>query len=540
MVERRLLDQFGDPVAPEMIAQLRDEIAGPSAIQGRAPFEGHLAFGINPERLGAVLRAADNGSSREWMILAEEIEELYPHYAAVLGKRKRQACQLPITVEPDNDHPDCVKHADFVREWLRTGVLQSALFDLCDGIGKGYSVAEIVWDTKPGAIRPAKLLWRRPSFFETSYQDGETLWLRTEQGFQDLAPHKFVVHRHPSKSGMALRGGTTRLVAFLWMFATYTQRDWAVFTQAYGLPLRLGKYGPEASPDDKRVLWRAVSNIAGDVAAIIPRSMEMEFVNAPNTGAGVHLFKDRADWMDRTVSKVVLGGTAGTDAINGGHAVGKEHREVEGDIERFDAGLLSATLTAQLVSQMVAFTFGPQPGYPKLLIGRPDEVPLAEVITAIADLGGLGLEVKESEVLGRLGLSKPEAGDRIIGGRPPTPEPKPSIPSPAVVPPQIETQTQRAWLAGLISRHSQTGGGVPEHAVDLLSQRLAEDAAGALSGMTERVRAVFDKATDLDDLKERLSALNLPRKAYGEAMQRAMALAHLVGQASLLDELRRR
>ena len=29
-------------------------------------------------------------------------------------------------------------------------------------------------------------------------------------------------------------------------------------------------------------------------------------------------------------------GTAGTDAINGGNAVGQEHRQAEADVERFD------------------------------------------------------------------------------------------------------------------------------------------------------------------------------------------------------------
>src|SRR6185437_306465 len=202
MPDRRLVDQFGDPIPPEAIAALREEISPPGAQFARPPFDGHLAWGINPQRLGAIIRAADSGESREWMILAEEIEELYPHYTAVLGKRRRQVVQLPITVEAaDAKNAAYAKHADFVREWLKTQVLQAALFDVTDAIGKGFSVSEIIWDQAPGRVWPVKIAYRPQRFFELSYQDGETVWLRTAEGFQDLLPHKFLVHAHRVKSG---------------------------------------------------------------------------------------------------------------------------------------------------------------------------------------------------------------------------------------------------------------------------------------------------------------------------------------------------
>ena len=370
---RWLRDQFGTRLPPEQTDALDQEISSVGAVHSRPPFQGHIAWGINPERLGAVIKAADAGNTLDWMILAEEIEELYPHYSSVLAKRRRQVAQLPITVAAaDDDNPEYVKHAEFVREWIKTGTLQQAMFDVLDGIGKGFCVHEIVWETAPGRIRPKEFLYRPQRFFELSYIDGSTVWLRTETGFQDLMPHKFLVHTHRSKSGLVARSGVTRMIAFLWCYQTFTLKDWALFVQAYGLPIRVGRYGPEASDGDKKVLWRAVRSIAGDVAAIIPKSMEMEFVTAADRAAGAALYEKRMDWLDRTVSKVVLGGTAGTDAISGGHAVGREHREAEDDVEKFDAGLLGVTVNRQVIPQMIAFTFGPQDEYPTASIGRPN------------------------------------------------------------------------------------------------------------------------------------------------------------------------
>ena len=116
-----------------------------------------------------------------------------------------------------------------------------------------------------------------------------------------------------------------------------TQRDWAIFTQTYGQPLRIGKWAPGASEDDKETLFRAVANIAGDCAGIIPDTMSIDFVEAKNVGSAHQLYKERSDWLDQQISKAVLGQTATTDAVTGGLGSGREHREVQEDLERADA-----------------------------------------------------------------------------------------------------------------------------------------------------------------------------------------------------------
>lgn len=529
-VIRQLLDQFGEPIEGWRIARMREETAPVGAVHARPPFAEHLGFGIDPKRLGIILRAADTGNTREWMILAEEIEELFPHYYAVLSKRRRQVSQLQITVEAAEGDDAFEEHADFVRRWLNTDALQLALFDVLDAVGKGYSVHEIIWETEPGCFRPRELIYKPQRFFELSWKDGATLWLRTEQGFADLVPHKFLVHTHRSKSGLVARGGLTRAVAFLWLYASYTARDWQLFIQGYGLPIRLGRYGPEASESDKRVLWRAVSSIAGDVAAIIPKSMEVEFIKDSDRSAGKELYANRADWVNFETSKLVLGSTAGVDAVHGSHAVGQEHRAAEDDVEKFDAALLSVSITRQLVQRMVAFTFGPQVAYPIVRVGRADSVPLKDVIAGLADLGPLGLKVKADEVRDLLHFSKPEDGDETIGGIP-EPVDKPDIPSLAVTPPEANSMMGR-----ILALQSET----PPEIVESLTERLAADAAGAIAGMTERVRREFMAATDLHDLARRVHALKLAPKEFAEAMARGMALAQMVGQADLVDELRGR
>ena len=521
-----ILDQFGRAIPAAEIRKLREERAGPSLVGVRPVVSSHPAEGLTPQRLAAIHRAAAQGDGLAYLELAEDIEERDLHYAAVLGTRKRAVAQLPLTVEAASDDAEHVRHADFLRDWLATGVLEGALFDMLDGIGKGFSVMEIIWRTDPGLIVPERLEYRPQRWFEVDTTDGATLLLR-DVVREPLSPHKFVVHRHPQKSGLLLRSGLARLASWAWMYKAFTLRDWAVFVQNYGAPMRVGRYGPEASDEEKSVLWRAVANIAGDCAAIIPKGMEIEFIEAADKKDGSDLYERRADWFDRQVSKAVLGQTTTTDAVSGGHAVSREHRLVQEDIERSDARMLTVTLTRQLAQQIIAFNFGPQGRYPTLRIGRPDEVPLKDLVDAIQKLGPLGLEVEAGHVRDRLGLAEPAEDAPRIGGRAPAPATPP-------VPPDAPPPSLNSMRRLLVSRHVTA----PEPEVmAALTDSLARDAEGALAGLVDEVRAVFEGTDDWAEIGRRLAALQLSPDQLARVLGQGMALAHLAGEAAALDEL---
>jgi hypothetical protein len=162
-------------------------------------------------------------------------------------------------------------------------------------------------------------------------------------------------------------------------------------------------------------------------------------------------------------------------------------------------------------------------------------VALKDVVDAVADLGGMGLKVKASQIRERLQLDEPEEGDEVIGGVAPPPVVKPDIPKPAVtLPPDPEANAQRrGWLGALTVLQSEAE---PE-VIDQLVARLAEDAAGALHGLTDQVRHAFDQARSMQDLVHRLRSLKLKPDELAEAMARGMALAEIVGQAAVVQEL---
>jgi phage gp29-like protein len=509
---------------------LFSDIAGARVGGMRSWWSDHPADGLTPRKLAAIHLAAAQGSPLAYLELAEDIEERDLHYAGIMATRKRSVAQLPITVVAASDDADHKKHAELVQSWLDEGVLQAALFDMLDAIGKGFSVLETDWQTNAwGNTLPRELIYRTPRWFTFDLTDGETVLLREGVANEPLAAHKFVVHRHKSKSGLTIRSGIARMASWSWMFKSFTVRDWAIFAQNFGQPIRVGKYGRGATEAEKDVLWRAVSGIAGDCAAIIPREMLIEFQEVASKGSSTDLFERRADWLDRQMSKVVLGQTATTDAIAGGHAVGKTHRLVQEDIERSDAMAASATINIQLIPNIVAFNFGPQDRYPKVHIGRPDEVPLSEFSTAFNDLGPLGLTAGISYIRNRFGIPAPAKGEELVGGRA-------AIATP-VTPPVIPTKPARQTTQHLFAaRHSVAQDALTEK----LLARISEESDGAMSGLVEDVRKALMEATDLRDAAARLAQLDLSADQLTEAMARGMALAHLAGQAALIDDLNSR
>jgi phage gp29-like protein len=532
----RILGPDGERIdLDELFGEAR---AGPTLTGVRSPISGFPAEGLTPNRLAAIHRAAAQGDPLAWLELAEDIEERDPHYTSVLGTRRRQVAQLPTNVEAASDDAEHIRHADFIRDWLKESILDQALFDMLDAIGKGFSVMEIDWESTPEAVMPRGFDYRPQRWFTFDPIDGDTIQLQEGVTREPLSAHKFIVHRHKAKSGLTIRSGLARVASWSWMMKAFTSKDWAIYTQNYGMPIRIGRYEQTASDADKAVLWRAVANVAGDCAAIIPKGMEIEFVGLKDSakGSGTEGYLARCDWLDRQISKLVLGQTTTTDAVSGGHAVSQEHRLVQEDIERADAKMISATLTRQLVPLMIALNFGPQSKYPRIMIGRPDEVPLNDVVNALDKLGPHGLTVELSEFRDRLGFSEPAADAQVIGGRPPKPEPA-ALPKPgAALLPGLggKPAAPLDQLRHLVSRHASA----PEpELVDVLVERLAQDAAGAMGGLTAEIRAAFDAAADLPDLADRLSRLSLDPKALADAMGRGLALAHLAGRAALLDEL---
>lgn len=410
-----LVDSRGNPLKPDQ-AVLKEEIAGAYVTGVRNPRAPSVASTITPHRLAGLLRSVVDGNNpADYMALAEEIEERDLHYASVLRTRKLAVAKISPTVEAASDLPADVEMAERVRELISDDGMPELLFDLLDGLGKGVAVVEMLWDTTKTPWTPREYRWVDPRFLRPDLATQREILLISDDAPQGkpLEPYKFLVHTPRTKSGSIWRNGLTRLCAVMYMLKSFTVRDWWAFAEVFGIPIRIGKYGPNATTDQINTLISAIGQIASDAGAAIPESMKIELIETAKGNGGDTLFESMARWCDEQTSKAVLGQTMTTD--NGSSRSQAEvHNEVRLDIAEWDARQLEACLNEYLVKPYIILNWGVQADYPKVRLIVPQPEDLKMLIDSITPLIDRGMKVSSSEMRDKFGLSDPKTSDELL------------------------------------------------------------------------------------------------------------------------------
>lgn len=514
-----IVDRFGQPIRKE---ELMREVATPSLTGIRQTWQTSIASGLTPADLVGLLGQASNGYADDYLVLAEEMEERDLHYCAVLGTRKQAVSGLQMTVEGPDESAATARITAAVEELVQQPSFDEVADDLLDALGKAYSVVEILWETSASQWRPAGFEHRDPRWFMFDRETRRELRLRDDTDLLNglpLTPFKFMVHLPRIKSGLPIRGGLARMAAFAWICKAYALKDWMAFAEVFGMPLRLGRYGPTATKDDVAVLKAAVANIGSDAAAILPESMKIDFQEVGKTGA-TNLFERLCVYLDKQISKCVLGQTMTTDD-GASLSQAKVHDEVRGDIQRKDAKQLEKTLNEQLVRPFVDLNFGPQKSYPRICIHIPEPEDLKGLVEALDKLVPLGLEVEQSVIRDKFGLPEPAKDAKLL--RPSAP---PAV-SPSTTPAPQGTARNAAQPALDPSRDT----------ADEITDALQTEAASAEDAIVDEIRALIDNAGSYDEILAGLDAI-YPKIDVGRqaaVMRDALALAYLRGRREVQE-----
>jgi phage gp29-like protein len=143
--------------------------------------------------------------------------------------------------------------------------------------------------------------------------------------------------------------------------------------------------------------------------------MVIEFTQARQNGSA-ELYERFCEYIDRQVSKAVVGQTLTTELPRGGgsRAAAQVHDAVRRDSLGADARRLGATLTRDLVKPIVDLNAGPQRRYPKLQFALPSDQEAKVFADIVAELADRGVRIGQKAVLDRLGLSAPERDEPVL------------------------------------------------------------------------------------------------------------------------------
>ncbi len=416
-----IYDQFGRPFKTNARPERREI----SVTSIRDRLSGYPSENLTPVRLAQIFKEADNGDVYRQMELFEEMEEKDTHLSAELLKRKNAVNALDFEIVPYEQglkgitsrnrlKPD--KVCEFCRDVIYSiPSFEDALFDLLDSIGKGFAVSEIMWDVVSGKAIVSELKWihqKKLIFTETMHP---RLITDNNPTGEEIPPFKVIYHRHKARSGYDTRAGLLRVCAWMYLFKNYSIKDWVAFSEVYGMPLRLGKYDPGASKEDKEALIQAIRSLGSDAAGIISKSTEIEFVEAIRGRTEGNIFRTLSEFCNREMSKAIVGGTLTSDVgEKGSYAASKTHNEVRLDLVKSDAWALANTIRMQLLRPLVGFNFGwdtPVPWF-QFYLHEPED--LEKLSKVYKNLVEMGQPISAQHVSERFGVPLPEEGETIL------------------------------------------------------------------------------------------------------------------------------
>jgi SPP1 gp7 family putative phage head morphogenesis protein len=504
--------------------------------------------GLTPQRLARYLRQASDGYVVEQAELLGEMLDRDLHLVAVLNTRTMGVGQLPWRVVPGGRTRRDQRIAEWVTDLIQ-GVegWREALSDLLDGIYFGYSAAEIDWEVRGGQVRVRRLVGRPATWLVPQREDPMRWAIRTPEAptrGEPLQPGAWVLHQPRAKCGLhAARRGLGRPLGWAYLFKNYTLKDWLIFAETYGCPIRVGKYDATTSQDDRAQLLAALRSLGADAAAMIPTHTDIEFVQAASTRSSVEVYEKLVTWADRAQSKAVLGQTLTTEeGRRGTQALGNVHDNVRHDLLESDAAQLSDTLTRDLVRVAVRHQFGEQHRYPRLVLDATPPEDRAAVAKMYVDLHGIGVALPRQHVHERFGIPLPEEGEEVYqGGQDAQEPPKPRVKSAA------EQRRDARWAEARELREAVHVCGAHELAetphlrADLevaVRKALAEHSAGGWQRVLEHLDEHLVAAGSISGvgpaLVEALRTLELEDLA--EELADEMLTAELIGRVQVLED----
>ncbi|MDI3547898.1 MAG: hypothetical protein PWR10_1550 [Halanaerobiales bacterium] len=412
-----ILDQYGRELKSTKKPDTR-EIA---TVTVRDRYSTYPSSGLTPEKLARIFKEADSGDVSRQSELFEEMEEKDPHLFNCLQIRRNSVLGANADYEiiAASEEQRDIKIAKFVEEQIKSiPDFEDFLKGLLEAIGHGFKIGEILWDVSEGqaAIKNLKILPNKKFTFYNSTLPRLITDKNPSEG-EELPPFKFVYHRHRAKSGSPTRAGVLRVTSWMYLFKNYSIKDWVSFAEVYGMPLRLGKYDPNATKNDKNALIAAIRSLGTDAAGIISKNTEIEFVEAMKQSGQNNVYETLSNFCNREISKAILGQTLTTDTTGstGTYAAAKVHEMVRQDLKESDAKSLADTVNSQIIRPLVGFNFGWDAPLPEFQINvyKPEDLKsIAEIYKTLVEMGFQ--EITEEHIHEKFGIPKPKKDEKVV------------------------------------------------------------------------------------------------------------------------------
>lgn len=514
-----LYDQFNREIPETTKAPETRSLPGAVQLLGSRDY---VTDGLDPGTMAQLFKSADKGDVKRQAELFDLIEEKDAHLLCERDKRKNVILDLNWKLEPASDDAKDDKVCEFVRDWIDEQTdWEDNLVALQDAVGKGYSALEPFWDASEGQALPEKIEFIEQKRFRFMDADGNLSkipLLITDDAPDgiEIPAWRTILHQYGGKSGHPARSGIFRVCAWMTLFKLYSIKDWVSFIEVFGMPLRLGKYNPNASPEDRQALMDALVSLGSDAAGIISNATEIEFVTSEAGKSSSNIYMDLASFCNAEMSKSMLGQTLTTQiGSSGSYAAAKTHNEVRLDLLKADGRAVASTIRSQLIRPIVGFNFGWETPVPKFTAKWKEEEDLVKTAEWLEKVTTFR-SVPAAWVDQKFGIPEAEEGGEMVGGPQAAPTPEPTAAKQKVV------AKQETGDAGDV--------------IDIITNTALDETS--MDEMLAPVKQLLDEVESLEEFRDRLLDVfaEMDPVAVGNAIERALILAELSGRFDVSED----
>lgn len=421
--------------------------------------------------------------------------------------------------------------ADFVSEVLENCNFDQARQEILKAILYGFYSVEVLWNATVNGIKIKKLIAKHPRrFIFTPEREIRLLTLQSMIEGEILPDRKFIVFTYGDSDNPYGRGLGQRLWWPMW-FKKNGVKFWLIFLEKFGMPTVKGKYPPGTSTEQQQKLLDAIEAIQSDTGVKIPDSMDIEFLEASRSGTVTH--EQLCDYMDRQISKAVLGQTASTEGTPGKLGNEKAQGDVRQEIIEADSDLLDGCLNDTLIPWIVDYNFPGVSVYPKIrtyAAAKPNLKEQSEIDkTLVVDIG---LPVSTAYFYETYGIPAPAEGEELVNV--PT-KVQPGLPGASSVIPARDPGENRGGIQG---KQFAEVVAVPD-ASDLVADQTSQSAMNVTDQLyMAPLKRLAEEATSLGDLQDRILDLwgEMKPEDLGTIMARGMMLADMTGRFEVFRE----
>jgi phage gp29-like protein len=430
-----------------------------------------LGTKVAPASVVQILDAAKGGDLLQQSHLYQRMEETWPRLAKNMHELRQAVARAPYTVvahaeRGEDPSPKAEEKADFIQgildDWRGDPIrnennFEDCIYDICDAIGKGISIQEILYQQTDAGIGVSGTYWIDPSYYGYSSESPD-LMLRpqSQNDWIDIPRDQFIVAMSKNRSGNPIGYGLMRPLAWLWSGMVYG-RDWMLnYAQLFGVPIRWATYDPNHR-DIESTLADMLEGMGSAGWGAFPKGTEINLVS-PSSQGDNNPQERLIELADRTCDIAILGQSLTTDVgSSGSRALGDVHQGIRRERIENLSTWVACLLTESIVHPLIQLNYGNTEELPEFSVEISDASDPKADAERDAILLDTGIEVPKKWFYDRHNipipdgeeetLTKPKAPTPPAFGGPPPAQPEEEEPE---TPEQAEAREAQASIDALL------------------------------------------------------------------------------------------